>query len=158
MHLTQLPAETIHNILSLVEPEDLSPIAQTCRFLNDFVKGNNALCRDIYLRILVRIPHLIHIHNSVLTHIPGHTPHKRRRLRPRTTRSRPPQNPLLPNHQSPRHPTTVPPPPRPPHRHPPTKARRQGPFPFPSPTDYHHHHLLHLLLLLFISPNRQQSQ
>lgn len=53
MLLTQLPVETIHQILSLVEPEDLGNVASTCRSLNNFIKGNNALCRDIYLRILV---------------------------------------------------------------------------------------------------------
>ncbi|KAK4130000.1 hypothetical protein BT67DRAFT_430483 [Trichocladium antarcticum] len=52
MTLTQLPPETIHNIFRLVDPEDLRALARTCRFLHGFTTGNNALCRDIYLRIL----------------------------------------------------------------------------------------------------------
>jgi hypothetical protein len=51
--LTHLPVEILHNILSYVEPEDLARIPLTCRALNNFVKGNNALCRAIYLRIMV---------------------------------------------------------------------------------------------------------
>ncbi|KAL2016273.1 hypothetical protein VTK56DRAFT_4017 [Thermocarpiscus australiensis] len=54
--LTQLSPEIIHKILSFVEPEDLGRLPLTCRCLNTFVKGNNALCRDIYLRILDEPP------------------------------------------------------------------------------------------------------
>jgi hypothetical protein len=52
--LTHLPPELLHSILCDVDPEDLARISLTCRSLNNFVKGNNALCRVIYLRILVR--------------------------------------------------------------------------------------------------------
>jgi hypothetical protein len=53
MLLTQLPPEILHNILSLVELDDLTAIQLTCRFLNNFIQGNNALCRAIYLRLFV---------------------------------------------------------------------------------------------------------
>jgi hypothetical protein len=52
--LTHLPPEILHNIFSFVDPEDLARIPFTCRLLNNFIKDNNALCRAIYLRILVR--------------------------------------------------------------------------------------------------------
>jgi len=50
MLLTQLPPETIHNILRHVDPDDLPNVAQTCRALYNFVVDNNPLCREIYLR------------------------------------------------------------------------------------------------------------
>lgn len=51
--LTHLPPEILHSILSYVEPEDLAWLPLTCRLFNNFIKGNNPLCRAIYLRILV---------------------------------------------------------------------------------------------------------
>lgn len=48
--LTHLPPEILHNIFKDVDPEDLARIPLTCRSLNNFIKGNNALCRAIYLR------------------------------------------------------------------------------------------------------------
>lgn len=51
-HLFDLPSEVLLGILGQVSPDDLDPVSKTCRFLNRFVKGNRALCRDIYLRIL----------------------------------------------------------------------------------------------------------
>jgi hypothetical protein len=52
-HITQLPAEILHNILGFVEPADLGRLLRTCRYLYRFVDGNAALCRDIYYRTLV---------------------------------------------------------------------------------------------------------
>ena len=51
--LTHLPPEILHSILSHVDPEDLGWLPLTCRALNNFIEGNNPLCRAIYLRILV---------------------------------------------------------------------------------------------------------
>ncbi|KAK4103793.1 hypothetical protein N658DRAFT_467377 [Parathielavia hyrcaniae] len=48
--LTNLPPELLHTILSYVDIEDLARISVTCRCLSNFVKGNNALCRAVYLR------------------------------------------------------------------------------------------------------------
>jgi len=54
-HITQLPAEILHNILGFVEPADLGRLLLTCRYLYGFVDGNSALCRDIYHRTLVSL-------------------------------------------------------------------------------------------------------
>jgi len=51
--LTRLPPEILHSILSYVDVEDLARIPLTCRDLNTFIKGNNALCRAIYLNCFV---------------------------------------------------------------------------------------------------------
>ncbi|KAK0630645.1 hypothetical protein B0T17DRAFT_489098 [Bombardia bombarda] len=50
--LTLLPPEIVHNILSWIRPEDLAAVPRTCRYLHSLVKGNNALCRDIYRNTL----------------------------------------------------------------------------------------------------------
>ncbi|KAK4193566.1 hypothetical protein QBC35DRAFT_371506 [Podospora australis] len=52
MTILQLPPEIFHNILVFVDPEDLGTLPLTCRHFNDFISGNNALCRDMYLRYL----------------------------------------------------------------------------------------------------------
>ncbi|KAF9881950.1 F-box domain-containing protein [Colletotrichum karsti] len=49
LHLNLLPAEILHHILSGVEPRDLGRLPRTCRFLHDYVKGNQKLCKDVYL-------------------------------------------------------------------------------------------------------------
>ncbi len=56
VHLTQLPPEILHNILSHVEPEDTAYVRQTCRHLLTFVDGNRALFRELYYRKLVSPP------------------------------------------------------------------------------------------------------
>jgi hypothetical protein len=53
--LTQLPPEILHGIFSFVSPADLSVIPQTCRFLYHYVKGNSALCRDVYYHNFVSL-------------------------------------------------------------------------------------------------------
>ncbi|KAB5572510.1 hypothetical protein GE09DRAFT_1099789 [Coniochaeta sp. 2T2.1] len=56
VHLTQLPPEILHNILSHVEPEDTGYIRQTCRYLLTFIDGNRALFRELYYRTLDEPP------------------------------------------------------------------------------------------------------
>ena len=56
VHLTQLPPEILHNILSHVDPEDTGFIRQTCRYLLTFIDGNRALFRELYYRTLVSLP------------------------------------------------------------------------------------------------------
>ncbi|KAK0643642.1 hypothetical protein B0T16DRAFT_186983 [Cercophora newfieldiana] len=56
VHITQLPAEILHNILGFVDPSDLGTLPRTCRYLYGFVTGNSALCRDIYYRTLDEPP------------------------------------------------------------------------------------------------------
>ncbi|KAK3306592.1 uncharacterized protein B0T15DRAFT_412957 [Chaetomium strumarium] len=54
--LTHLPPEILHAILGYVDPEDLARISVTCRCLNNFIKGNNALCRAVYMRVMDEPP------------------------------------------------------------------------------------------------------
>jgi hypothetical protein len=56
VHLTQLPPEILHNILSHVEPEDTAYVRQTCRYLLTFIDGNRALFRELYYRKMVSLP------------------------------------------------------------------------------------------------------
>jgi hypothetical protein len=51
--LVGLPPEALHEILSHLEPWDLPAVQRVCRYLYGYVKGNRALCRDIYLRTFV---------------------------------------------------------------------------------------------------------
>jgi hypothetical protein len=53
--LTHLPPEILHAILGYVDPEDLARISVTCRCLSNFISGNNALCRAVYMRIMVQL-------------------------------------------------------------------------------------------------------
>lgn len=54
LHLVLLPAEILHHIFSGLDARDLGRLPRTCRFLHDFVKGNEKLCKDVYLNTLVR--------------------------------------------------------------------------------------------------------
>lgn len=56
-HLTTLPAEILHHIFSWIEPGDLVRVARVCRLFYDCIKGNQALCRAIYLLRLVSPEH-----------------------------------------------------------------------------------------------------
>jgi hypothetical protein len=53
IHITQLPAEILHHIFRWLEPTDLATLPRTCHFINEYVKGNQRLCHDIYLNVLV---------------------------------------------------------------------------------------------------------
>lgn len=57
--LTRLPPEILHNVFSWLAPGDLDPLSRTCRLFNEFVKGNQTLCRDIYLLHLVSVEAVI---------------------------------------------------------------------------------------------------
>ncbi|KAF6821524.1 hypothetical protein CSOJ01_00027 [Colletotrichum sojae] len=52
VHLNLLPAEILHHILSGLDPRDLGRVPRTCRFLYGYVKGNQNLCKDVYMRVL----------------------------------------------------------------------------------------------------------
>ncbi|KAI8158631.1 hypothetical protein K4K49_004576 [Colletotrichum sp. SAR 10_70] len=52
LHLNLLPAEILHHIFAGLEPRDLGRLPRTCRFLHTFVKGNQKLCKDVYLNAL----------------------------------------------------------------------------------------------------------
>lgn len=53
VHLNLLPAEILHHILSGLDPRDLGRVPRTCRFLYGYVKGNQNLCKDVFLSVLV---------------------------------------------------------------------------------------------------------
>lgn len=55
LNITHLPPEILHAILCHVEPRDLGWLPLTCRHFHNFIKGNNPLCRAIYLNTLVRL-------------------------------------------------------------------------------------------------------
>lgn len=55
VRLTQLPAETLHNILQFLDPSDLFVVPKTCQFFYEVIKDNKALHRDIYYRVLVHM-------------------------------------------------------------------------------------------------------
>ncbi|KAK1641119.1 F-box domain-containing protein [Colletotrichum phormii] len=52
LHINWLPAEILHHIFSGLEPRDLGRLPRTCRFLHSYVKGNQKLCKDVYLNAL----------------------------------------------------------------------------------------------------------
>ncbi|KDN61182.1 putative F-box domain-containing protein [Colletotrichum sublineola] len=58
LHLNLLPAEILHHIFSGLGPRDLGRIPRTCRFLHDFVRGNQKLFKDVYLSTLDTPPHI----------------------------------------------------------------------------------------------------
>ncbi|KAH6635554.1 hypothetical protein B0J18DRAFT_419107 [Chaetomium sp. MPI-SDFR-AT-0129] len=58
LNITHLPPEILHAIFSHVEPRDLGWLPLTCRRFNNFIKGNNPLCRAIYLNVLDEPPSL----------------------------------------------------------------------------------------------------
>lgn len=53
VRLTQLPSETLHNILQFLYPGDLFVVLKTCHFFYELIKDNKVLHRDIYYRVLV---------------------------------------------------------------------------------------------------------
>lgn len=55
VHLTQLPPEILHSILSHVEPEDTAYLRQTCHYLLTFIDGNRTLFRELYFRKMVSL-------------------------------------------------------------------------------------------------------
>ena len=50
-----LPYEVLHTIIAHANPQDLAALC-CCRALNDFVKNNNLLHKDLYLKTFVRRP------------------------------------------------------------------------------------------------------
>lgn len=51
--LLTLPHEILHNILSWVNPADLSPVSKTCHALADFVRRDTLLWKAVFLNTLV---------------------------------------------------------------------------------------------------------
>ncbi|KAL2156987.1 hypothetical protein VTH06DRAFT_8830 [Thermothelomyces fergusii] len=82
VHLTHLPPEILHSILSHVDPEDLARLLLTCRRFHNLIEGNNLLWRTIYTKFLdepptkdldfeqevrdiIKLKHLCSPHNSI---------------------------------------------------------------------------------------------
>lgn len=53
--IIDLPTEVLNDILANVDPRDLVKASQVCRRFHTLVKGNQTVCRQIYLRLLVRV-------------------------------------------------------------------------------------------------------
>lgn len=51
--LLDLSHELLHNIFINVDPADLAAISRSCSPLNQYVKGNNLLCKELYLQHFV---------------------------------------------------------------------------------------------------------
>ncbi|KAL0944288.1 uncharacterized protein CTRU02_202175 [Colletotrichum truncatum] len=50
LRLDLLPPEILHHIFSGLGPRDLGRLPRTCRVFHNHVKGNQQLCKDIYLK------------------------------------------------------------------------------------------------------------
>ena len=57
-NLLDLPYEVLHTIIANANPQDLAALC-CCRALNDFVKKNNLLHKDLYLETFVRRPQIV---------------------------------------------------------------------------------------------------
>ena len=52
-HFLDLPNEVLHNIIANADPQDLAALC-CCRALNDFIKNNDLLHKELYLKTFVR--------------------------------------------------------------------------------------------------------
>ena len=50
--LLNLPHEVLHSIIANADPQDLAALC-CCRALNDFIKNNNLLHKELYLKTFV---------------------------------------------------------------------------------------------------------
>ena len=51
-NLLVLPHEVLHSIIVNTDPQDLAALC-CCRALNDFIKNNNLLHKELYLKTFV---------------------------------------------------------------------------------------------------------
>lgn len=54
--LMDLPYELLHKVLYECEPADIKSLWETCRALNQLLKNNRQLYKEMYLKQLVRDP------------------------------------------------------------------------------------------------------
>ncbi len=52
-NLLNLPHEVLHSIIANADPQDLAALC-CCRALNDFIKNNHLLHKELYLKNFVR--------------------------------------------------------------------------------------------------------
>ena len=55
LHLLDLPHEVLHGILVNTNPQDLAPLC-CCRALDDFIKNDRLLHKELYLKYFVSFP------------------------------------------------------------------------------------------------------
>lgn len=55
-YLLRLPDEVLHSILAYVDPEDITAL-RCCHNLDDFIRNNSLLFKEIYLRHYVGGPY-----------------------------------------------------------------------------------------------------
>ena len=53
-NLLGLPHEVLHSIIANADPQDLAALCCCCRALNDFIKDNNLLYKELYLKSFVQ--------------------------------------------------------------------------------------------------------
>ena len=63
--LLNLPHEVLHCIIANADPQDLAALC-CCRALNDFIKDNHLLHKELYLKNFVR-PYSIHLPVAILS-------------------------------------------------------------------------------------------
>ena len=51
-NLLDLPHEVLHSIIANADPQDLASLC-CCRALNDFIKNNHLLHKELYLKTFV---------------------------------------------------------------------------------------------------------
>ena len=68
-NLLDLPHEVLHTIIANADPQDLAALC-CCRALNDFIKNNDLLHKQLYLKTFVR-NHWVacHIHTELLSNL-----------------------------------------------------------------------------------------
>ena len=54
--LAALPPEILNHIFMWLDPESLMTASHVCRLLYSVFKGNQSLCRNVYLLHMVRLP------------------------------------------------------------------------------------------------------
>lgn len=56
--ITQLPTEMISHVFAWLDPVSFSTTKRVCRLFYDIIKGNQSLCRKVYL--LQMVSYLFH--------------------------------------------------------------------------------------------------
>lgn len=54
--LSALPVEMLHGVFRLLDPKDLASLMGVSPMLNDYVKENKKLYKDVYLSHYVSVP------------------------------------------------------------------------------------------------------
>ena len=60
-NLLNLPHEVLHNILVRVDPHDVARLSCSCRTLNNYIKNNRLLFKELYLSHFVSQLHALRL-------------------------------------------------------------------------------------------------